>query len=266
MSGISIDSINEDIINKEKFTIINIDNKKNYKCIYCDFYTAHKNSIKRHLEKADKCYNDKKITCEFCKKEFRDIVDKERHMNNKKKCYILGDVIDNEPVKKDSINDLKEDLEKALKEIQYLNKNNKKLEDEYKNIQEFIYNLYSDGLVEKHKRLNNPDEKNTWYKYYVEYSLLYNSLFKFREKINENNYDKIKDKLFLLFDIVNDSKLKEVILEIGKREHTELIPFICEYRDNLIKKRDLGKEKKINGRLINVYIEELNVALNFKLA
>jgi hypothetical protein len=85
---------------------------------------------------------------------------------------------------------------------------------------------------------------------------LYNSLFKYKSEINDSNKQKIRDKLFLLLDIINDELLKSLVFEL-REHHKEYRIFIKEYRDMLLEKEKNG-EKKINGRHISVYKVDLN--------
>jgi len=282
-----------------------IDNENFFKCKNCDFYTKHKYSMTRHFSGSKKCSLKTNVQCEFCHKEFRDIRDKQRHLSRKKKCsLIINEDIEQlentEDEKKDisinheidtsnstsgqtmpgsiEVNILKEKLNDARHEIDKLKKENKRLENDAINARINIFNLYSDGIVDKFKKKGNAN--NILYKYEIEYSILYNSLFKYKTgylhpvslpvssgstygqalqgsaEINDSNKQKIKDKLFLLLDIVNDELLKSLVFEL-REHHKEYRPFIKEYRDMLLEKEKNG-EKKINGRHISVYKVDLN--------
>lgn len=139
---------NQDIL-KEKFEIKNIDGENLFKCKNCDFYTKHKYSMIRHFNSSKNCSVKHNLECEFCHKEFRDIHDKQRHLNRKKKCSLIiienkdDDKIENEQNsiilnQQDTTNTntssnsntfefniLKEKLSDARKEIEKLKKENK---------------------------------------------------------------------------------------------------------------------------------------------
>ena len=117
-----------------------------------------------------------------------------------------------------------------------------------------IFTLYADSIVDKFTKKNNSN--SILYKYELEYNILYSSLFKYKVEITDCNKEKIKSRLFLLFDIVNDELLKNLVYEL-RDNHKEYRSFIREYRDILIKKEKNG-EKKINGRYISVYKIDLN--------
>jgi hypothetical protein len=236
----------------------------------------------RHFSGSKKCSIKTNVQCEFCNKEFRDIRDKQRHLNRKKKCsLIVNEDIEQleyqEVEKKDimsnnldiessssvlvqtlpgsiEVNILKEKLSDIRQELDKLKKENKRLENDAINARINIFNLYSDGIVDKFKKKSNSN--NILYKYEIEYSILYNSLFKYKSDITDSNKYKIKDKLFLLLDIVNDELLKSLVFEL-REHHKEYRPFIKEYRDILLEKEKNG-EKKINGRHISVYKVDLN--------
>jgi uncharacterized C2H2 Zn-finger protein len=276
---------NQDTIN-EKYEILNIDGENYFKCKQCDFYTKHKYSMIRHFNSSKDCSIKYNLQCELCHKEFRDIRDKERHLSRKKKCAIVPNTeeespkIENEPIEQNTntialtkktpilsantqnaeptnnieINILKEKLSDARKEIDKLKKENKKLEDDTINSRINIFTLYADSIVDKFNKKNNSN--SILYKYELEYNILYSSLFKYKVDITDCNKEKIKSRLFLLFDIVNDELLKNLVYEL-RDNHKEYRPFIREYRDILLKKEKNG-EKKINGRYISVYKIDLN--------
>lgn len=261
-----------------------IDNENFFKCKNCDFYTKHKYSMIRHFSSSKKCSLKTNVQCEFCHKEFRDIRDKQRHLNRKKKCSLivnedleqLEKIEGNNEIESSGstyeqanqesnvlvqtlpesieVNILKEKLYDIRQELDKLKKENKRLENDAINARINIFNLYSDGIVDKFKKKSNSN--NTLYKYEIEYSILYNSLFKYKSDITDSNKYKIKDKLFLLLDIVNDELLKSLVFEL-REHHKEYRPFIKEYRDMLLEKEKNG-EKKINGRHISVYKVDLN--------
>lgn len=258
-----------------------IDNENFFKCKNCDFYTKHKYSIIRHFSNSKKCSSKTNVQCEFCHKEFRDIRDKQRHLSRKKKCSLILnedneqfeniesniDIISNNfDIESNNsisgqflhgsieVNILKEKLHDTRQELDKLKKENKRLENDAINSRINIFNLYSDGIVDKFKKKGNAN--NTLYKYEIEYSILYNSLFKYKSEINDNNKQKIKDKLFLLLDIINDELLKSLVFEL-REHHKEYRLFIKEYRNMLLEKEKNG-EKKINGRHISVYKVDLN--------
>lgn len=258
-----------------------IDNENFFKCKNCDFYTKHKYSIIRHFNGSKKCSLKTNVQCEFCHKEFRDIRDKQRHLSRKKKCSLIlnedNEQLENIESDKDiisynldiestssipgqslhgsiEVNILKEKLNDTRQELDKLKKENKRLENDAINSRINIFNLYSDGIVDKFKKKGNAN--NTLYKYEIEYSILYNSLFKYKSELNDSNKQKIKDKLFLLLDIINDELLKSLVFEL-REHHKEYRSFIKEYRDMLLEKEKNG-EKKINGRHISVYKVDLN--------
>ena len=80
------DSLNE--IDKDKYSIIKIDDIDNYKCSLCDFNTIYKNSLIRHLNKKNVCYKSKEYKCEICNKFFDQKQNLINHLNKKKKCNI----------------------------------------------------------------------------------------------------------------------------------------------------------------------------------
>ena len=276
----SINNENNQDTLTEKYEILNIDGENYFKCKQCDFYTKHKYSIIRHFNGPKDCSVKYNLKCELCNKEFRDIRDKERHLSRKKKCAIVPNTeeespkIENEPITQNIItaapqnittttttttnnielNILKEKLSDARKEIDKLKKENKKLEDDTINSRINIFTLYADSIVDKFNKKNNSN--SILYKYELEYNILYSSLFKYKVDITDCNKEKIKSRLFLLFDIVNDELLKNLVYEL-RDNHKEYRSFIREYRDILLKKEKNG-EKKINGRYISVYKIDLN--------
>jgi hypothetical protein len=72
------------------FIKYNIDDIEYYKCINCYFYTKFLSSIRRHINhnNCKESYN-----CEYCKKKFKSKLDKDIHLNKKKKCFITCNYI-----------------------------------------------------------------------------------------------------------------------------------------------------------------------------
>jgi len=262
MSDISSESDNISSLEnyKDEFIITYISNKKYYKCLKCDFNTLHKFSIKRHLEKPT-CFKED-IICQFCSKIFKTNQHKENHLNRKTKCYLNENIINivDSVKKKYDLEDLKYELKKANEKIECLLKN----EDNYKI---YISDLYSCGLVDKFERLGKyPKEINDWFQFNVEYNILFDSLFKYKIEFIEKNMEKIKDKLFLFLDLINNERLKKIIPDIINN-HSEYIPFIIEYRNKLdikLKNSTDKKDTKINGKFISVLIMHLDTIINKK--
>ena len=156
-----------------------------YRCIHCTYKTKYKNVIINHLEKINKCYIKKIIKCEYCHKEFKNNQDKERHDNRKYKCYDnnnnnniheliyvsqTSSELEIDIVDKNNIDSLKKELEEAKAEIQRLKDNN--IQND-----KILHDSYSDELVDKYKRKNNPKDYDTVYKYFLETRILWKSLF-----------------------------------------------------------------------------------------
>ena len=138
-----------DEIDKDRYTIIKIDDVDNYKCVLCDFYTVYKNSLLQHLKKKNLCYKSKEYKCITCNKIFDQKQNLINHLNKKNKCKL--------------------NIEKSSNE-----KNDDNL---------LLLNHYSSLLLEKYNidKINQLDS----YKYKLEFEILFNSLFVY--KILDNN-------------------------------------------------------------------------------
>jgi len=107
-----------------------------YKCINCDFYTKFLSSMKRHNSQ-NNCKESH--ICEYCKKVFKSNIDKERHLNKKKKCYITCENIIEKNIKNiddDNINKLNKKIEELTKINESLNDQIVKKEDTIKLLEE----------------------------------------------------------------------------------------------------------------------------------
>jgi hypothetical protein len=138
-----------DEIDKDRYTIIKIDDVDNYKCVLCDFYTVYKNSLLRHFNKKNLCNESKEYKCITCNKIFDRKQHLINHFNKKNKC-----------------------------KLNIENSSNEKMDD---NI--LLLNHYSSLLLDKYNidKINQLDS----YKYKLEFEILFNSLFVY--KILDNN-------------------------------------------------------------------------------
>ena len=253
---------------KEQFIITEISDRNYYKCLKCDFYTLHKFSIKRHLEKVT-CFKEE-IKCDLCSKIFKTKQQKENHLNRKTKCYIKNTPSmifhkqNDITVKNDENEKLTIKLKEANQKIVSLEENIILKDRNLNDYKIHIFDLYSNGFVDKFERLGKyPKEINEWYQFNVEYHILFDSLFKYKIEFNEKNIDKIKAKVFLFLDLINNDRLKNIIPEFINN-HQEYIPFIIEYRNNLdikLKNSVDKKDTKINGKFISVFIMNLDTII-----
>lgn len=238
----------------EEYTKYKLNEKEYYKCVKCDFYTIYISSIKRH----NNHNNCKDISiCEYCKKEFRSKLDKERHINKKKKCYIMCEKIIEKEIKEkeeENINELKGRIEELIKENDILNEeNNKKentikiLEDQKREIKIFTYNKLSNALLERERNKNMLIND-------IEYYILYNAITQYKDKNDDD--DKIKDKLYLSMSYMKEERYNDFFKSV-KKDYNYLIPFIIDYY-NYLKGID---DKKINGKNRETFISDLNTKI-----
>jgi len=192
-----------DEIDKDRYTIIKIDDVDNYKCVLCDFYTVYKNSLLRHFNKKNLCNESKEYKCITCNKNFYKKQHLINHLNKKNKCKLNIENSSNEKID-----------------------DNKNLDD---NI--LLLNHYSSLLLEKYNidKINQLDS----YKYKLEFEILYNSLFVY--KILDNN---IQSKFNLLMDITNFDRLEFILNKIITYKN-EYINFIINYYKILFNRIDL---------------------------
>lgn len=231
-----------------------VNNIEYYKCINCDFYTKFLSSIKRHNNQN----NCKELhICEYCKKEFKSNVEKERHLNKKKKCYITCENIIDKNIKNidnNNINKLNKKIEELTKMNESLNEQIikkddtiKLLEDQKKEIRIFTYNHFSNALLEREKYKN---ENKNMLLYDLEYHILFNAITQHRD--NNDDEQKLKDKLFLTMSFMKQERYNDFFKSVYK-DYNYLIPFIIDYYKYL-KTID---DKKINGKNRDTFIGDL---------
>ena len=237
----------------EFYTNYEVDGLEYYKCVECEFYTKFLSSIKRHTENKKCKLLDDKIICEYCNKEFNYPIDKQRHLNRKKKCYVECDGIVDKQIKMkndNNINELKKQNNQLLEDNKLLNEliKNKDNKINFKEMSQneninLIYNKFSNLLLEREIK-----KKETPYMliYDLEYNILYNSL-----TIYKNNETNNKDKLYLLMSIISYEQLIEFFKSVNS-EYNYLIEFIIDYYNHLqiINDEYINEKKRIEYLII----------------
>ena len=232
-----------------------------YKCIDCNFYTKFLSSIKRHNNQN----NCKELyICEYCKKDFKSNVEKERHLNKKKKCYITCENIIDKNIKNidnNNINKLNKKIEELTKKNESLNdqiikKDDtiKLLEGQIKETRIFTYNNFSNAILER----DNKNEKKNMLSYDLEYHILFNAITQHRD--NNDDEQKLKDKLFSTMSYMKPERYNDFFNKVNK-DYNYLIPFIIDYYKYL-KTID---DKKINGKNRESFINELSTKIKIYL-
>ena len=229
-----------------------------YKCINCDFYTKFLSSMKRHNSQ-NNCKESH--ICEYCKKVFKSNIDKERHLNKKKKCYITCENIIEKNIKNiddDNINKLNKKIEELTKINESLNDQIVKKEDTIKLLEEqkkeiriFTYNHFSNILLE---RENYKNEKKNMLLYDLEYHILFNSITQHKDKNDDEQ--KLKDKLFLTMSFMKQERYNDFFRSVYK-DYNYLVPFIIDYYKYL-KTID---DKKIYGKNKDSFIDDLSTKI-----
>jgi len=232
-----------------------------YKCIDCNFYTKFLSSIKRHNNQN----NCKELyICEYCKKDFKSNVEKERHLNKKKKCYITCENIIDKNIKNidnNNINKLNKKIEELTKMNESLNEQIikkddtiKLLEGQIKETRIFTYNNFSNAILER----ENKNEKKNMLSYDLEYHILFNAITQHRD--NNDDEQKLKDKLFLTMSFMKPERYNDFFNTVNKG-YNYLIPYIIDYYKHL-KTID---DKKINGKNRESFIDELSTKIKIYL-
>jgi len=229
-----------------------------YKCINCDFYTKFLSSIKRHNSQ-NNCKESH--ICEYCKKVFKSNIDKDRHLNKKKKCYVTCEnIIENniKNIDNDNINKLNKKIEELTKINELLNDQIikqedtiKLLEEQKKEIRIFTYNHFSNSLLE---RENYKNEKKNILLYDLEYHILFNAITKHKDQNDDEQ--KLKDKLFLTMSFMKPERYNDFFRSVYK-DYNYLIPFIIDYYKYL-KTTD---DKKIYGKNKDSFIDDLSTKI-----
>jgi len=229
-----------------------------YKCINCDFYTKFLSSMKRHNSQ-NNCKESH--ICEYCKKVFKSNIDKERHLNKNKKCYITCENIIEKNIKNiddDNINKLNKKIEELTKINESLNDQIVKKEDTIKLLEEqkkeiriFTYNHFSNILLE---RENYKNEKKNMLLYDLEYHILFNSITQHKDKNDDEQ--KLKDKLFLTMSFMKQERYNDFFRSVYK-DYNYLVPFIIDYYKYL-KTID---DKKIYGKNKDSFIDDLSTKI-----
>lgn len=242
----------------DKFTKYEVDNIFYYKCINCTFYTKFLSSLKRHNE-TNNC--KEKYICEYCNKEFKSNVDRQRHLDKKKKCYVECEIIIEKKInyKNDNnINELKKQIDNLSSDNKLLNNqiiNNEKriklLETQQIENKIFMFNQYSNLLLDKEQQKN---EKNNMFIYDLEYHLLYNAITQYRNESDDEQ--KLKKKLYLMMSFMKPERYNEFFNAV-KKDYKYLIPLILDYY-NYLKTID---EKKINGKNKDSFLSDIGIKI-----
>lgn len=245
-NNISMSNDNIEITEKDiMYKIIKIDDIDNYKCIHCDFYSKHKNTLIRHQNKKKLCYLEKKYKCELCNKEFSSNFNLNNHLNKKNKC-----------------NDENE-LELLKKELEDEIEKNKELENRINNLKSekdnnvmliFISNYYAELLLDK-------QSEKVKYKYNLEFNILRTSLFTYPQK----DCKTIQDQLYLLMNIIQLDDVDKILEKI-KIEKEEYINIIINYYEDLkkIESTKLFGKSKLSYilHLERKILEHFNIKVN----
>jgi len=230
---------------------IKIEDDKNYKCIYCNFYSKHKNSLIRHQNKKKLCYKEKEekeYKCEICNKIFDTNSNLKKHFNKKNKCNInvkieteLNTVLTDK--NENELEILKKKLEEEIEKNKELENriNNIKSEKDNNDMLIFISNYYAELLLEKQ------NEKRK-YKYNLEFNILRTSLFTYSQK----DCKTIKEQIYLLMNIIELDDVEKILIKI-KTEKEEYIDIIINYYEDLKKMEN----NKIYGKSNLSYTKHL---------
>jgi hypothetical protein len=250
----------------ENYTKYVLNEIEYYKCINCDFYTQYLYSMTRHSNNCNKIINDTEENkkCEYCGKIFFYPIDKKRHLEKKKKCYITCENIIDKNIKNidnNNINKLNKKIEELTKMNESLNEQIikkddtiKLLEGQIKETRIFTYNNFSNAILER----ENKNEKKNMLSYDLEYHILFNAITQHRD--NNDNEQKLKDKLFLTMSYMKPERYNDFFNKVNK-DYNYLIPFIIDYYKYL-KTID---DKKINGKNRESFINELSTKIKIYL-
>jgi hypothetical protein len=159
---------------------------------------------------------------------------------------------------KHSINELKTQNDILSSDNKLLNDqiiNNEKriklLETQKNENKIFMFNQYSNLLLEKNQQKNN---KNNMLLYDLEYHLLYNAITQYRDESDDEQ--KIKEKLYLMMSFMKPERYNEFFNAV-KKNYNYLIPFIIDYY-NYLKTID---DKKINGKNRESFIIDIGIKI-----
>jgi len=244
-----------------------IDDKTYYQCRLCDFISNLKGTLKKHLDKKNKCYNTDSTECKYCGKKFLDKTKLKRHLEKQNKCYTNPDLT----IKIQMENNKKFKIEKLKSNEEKLKLNEEKLkiqilgyEKEIKRLNDHLLQKTED--YEEYKKSYKANEANIYYTLFESYInkignldlMFFSEIF-----LRNNRYDmkvmKYDKYIINLFDKIRSEtllKLFEGIETYNKQKNfEELFKF---YKGQLDYRYKTNDYKKIKYTPLECQIKYIN--------
>jgi hypothetical protein len=242
----------------------NINDKIYYQCKFCDFISNLKSTLKKHLEKKNKCYNTDSAECKYCRKKFRDKSNLKKHLEKQNKCYSNSDLpikIVMENNKGFKIEKLELNEEKLKKQILDNEKEIKRLKDSLSQQKEEIQ--------ENKKRYEErvSDMYHTFFESYINKFANLDLMFFTGNFIRNNRYDtKVMEYynfIISIFDKSNTDKLDNLLEDIEKyNKQNNFESLFKKYQKELELRNKTTDTKKLKYTPIQIQLNHINTFIN----
>jgi len=227
----------------DKYILITtLNNKTCYQCKLCNYIFDSKGTLKKHLNKKNKCYITDTNQCKYCSKQFVDKNKLKRHLDKQKKCYNTSNT-------KIEIENLESNEEKLKKQIL-------KNEEEIKELKRII-----EGNKEDNKNYT-AEIYDTFFQSYVNKFGNLDLMFFTSNFLRNNRYDtrvnEYNNFIINLFDKCRLEILQKILEDIEnykKKEKFELL--LKNYEKELELRIKNDEYKKVKYTLLEDQLKEI---------
>ncbi len=231
---------------------IQIEGKRFYRCIRCDYNSEYKAAITRHLDRKKGCNESSQFKCKICGKKYRNRNQLEAHQSKRNACGILDKMVDEKDVievlpinleeaeKKYKIEILEKQLQLKSEQFDLLKKRCENAEEELK--------YWKENTVSEMKKLYK--KQMVLYIKHKDYD--YETFIYALTKWNDGITGNTMNDLTYFMDRIAMTRIKE-FFSLVKKYNNNLLPFIKNYIDTL----PTRNTKKIFDKDVITYEMEL---------
>ena len=249
---------------EECIIIKTINDKIYYQCKLCDFISNLKDTLRKHLEKKNKCYNTDTTECKYCRKKFRDKTVLKKHLEKQKKCYNNSDLtikIEMETNKGFKIEKLESNEDKFKKQILDYENEIKRLKDS------LLQQKEENEEIKKRHDDNISDMYHTFFESYINKFANLDLMFFTGNFIRNNRYDgrvmEYYNFIISIFDKSNTDKLEKLLEDIEKyNKQNNFESLFKEYQKELELRNKTTDTKKLKYTPIQIQLNHINIFIN----
>ncbi len=231
---------------------IQIEGKRFYRCVLCDYNSEYKAAITRHLDRKKSCNEIDPFKCKICGKKYKNRTQLEAHQSKRNACGILDKIVDETDVVKVlpmtlenaentyKTDILKNQLQTKTEEYNLLKKRCDNAEEELK--------YWKENTVSEMKKLYKKQMVLYMKHKDYDYETFIYALTKWNDGINGNTMN----DLTYFMDRIAITRIKE-FLSLVKKYNNSLLPFINKYIETL----STRNTKKVFDKDVIIYEMEL---------